>query len=47
MNLLKDVINIRKRGDRGVLIKLSKYNQNSKIDLPVSRFKYSSIIKKV
>ncbi|PPR46569.1 MAG: hypothetical protein CFH18_00565, partial [Alphaproteobacteria bacterium MarineAlpha5_Bin8] len=37
--LIKRCFKYKKRGDKGVLIKLAKYNQNSILDIPVIGFK--------
>ena len=44
--LIKRCYQYKKRGDKGVLIKLSKYNQNSKIDLPVIGLNTVQLLKK-
>ena len=44
--LIKRCYLYKKRGDKGVLIKLSKYNQNSKIDLPVIGLNTVQLLKK-
>ncbi len=36
----------KKKGDKGILIKLSKYNQNTKIDLPVIGLKTVQLLNK-
>ena len=35
MRLIKRCYHYKKKGDKGILIKLSKYNQNSNLDIPV------------
>ena len=44
--LIKRCYQYKKRGDKGVLIKLSKYNQNTKIDLPVIGLNTVQLLKK-
>ena len=44
--LIKRCYHYKKKGDKGVLIKLSKYNQNTKIDLPVIGLDTVKLLKK-
>ena len=44
--LIKRCYQYKKKGDKGVLMKLSKYNQNTKIDLPVVGLNTIKLLKK-
>ena len=44
--LIKRCSNYKKKGDKGILLKLSKYNQNSNLDIPVIGLKTVKLLKK-
>ena len=44
--LIKRCYQYKKKGDKGVLIKLCKYNQNTRIDLPVIGLNTVQLLKK-
>ena len=44
--LIKRCYKYKKKGDRGILIKLSKYNQDNRFDLPVIGMKTFKLLKK-
>jgi len=44
--LIKRCSNYKKKGDKGILLKLSKYNQNSNLDIPVIGLNTVKLLKK-
>ena len=44
--LIKRCYNYKKKGDKGILLKLSKYNQDTRFDVPVIGLKTLKLLKK-